>query len=145
MIERKTVNIKEKSASFWQNHESRHCFEIKYKVSKVGNLSREWIKDSLFYSYYTEAYGRALLHYLELLYFTLDPYLIMMNVKQSRIKYHFWVFGMTRPGIEPWSPRPLAKWYRYISWSEYIICSLSTVFIFSQHQPSEYKLKGDNK
>ena len=35
---------------------------------------------------------------------TLDVYLIMLNVKQGGIKYHFWVFGMTRPGIEPRSP-----------------------------------------
>ena len=41
-----------------------------------------------------------------LLYFTLDPYLIMLSVKQGGIKYYFWVFGMTRPGIEPWSPGP---------------------------------------
>ena len=32
----------------------------------------------------------------------------MVNVKQGGIKYHFWVFGMTRPGIEPRSPGPLA-------------------------------------
>ena len=44
-----------------------------------------------------------------LLYFTLDPYLIMLSVKQGGIKYHFWVFGMTRPGIEPRSPGPLAN------------------------------------
>ena len=25
----------------------------------------------------------------------------MLIVKQGRIKYHLWVFGMTRPGIEP--------------------------------------------
>ena len=30
-----------------------------------------------------------------LLHFTLDPYLIMVSVKQGGIKYHFWVFGMT--------------------------------------------------
>ena len=31
---------------------------------------------------------------------TLDLYLIMLCVKQGGIKYHFWVFGMTRLGIE---------------------------------------------
>ena len=36
----------------------------------------------------------------KLLHFTLDPYLLMLSVKQSGIKYHFWVFAMTRPGIE---------------------------------------------
>ena len=44
-----------------------------------------------------------------LLHFTLDSYLIMLSVKQGGIKYHFWVFGMTRPGIEPRSPGPLAN------------------------------------
>ena len=45
-----------------------------------------------------------------LLHFTLDPYLIMLSVKQGGIKYLFFlVFGMTRPGIEPRSPRPLAN------------------------------------
>ena len=32
-----------------------------------------------------------------------------MSVKQGGIKYHFWVFGMTRPGIEPRSLGPLAN------------------------------------
>ena len=39
-----------------------------------------------------------------LLHFTLDPYLIMLSVMQGGIKYHFWVFGMTRLRIEPRSP-----------------------------------------
>ena len=25
----------------------------------------------------------------------------MLSVKQGDIKYHFWVFGMTRPVVEP--------------------------------------------
>ena len=33
----------------------------------------------------------------------------MLSVKQRGIKYHFWVFGMTRPGIEPRFPGPLAN------------------------------------
>ena len=33
----------------------------------------------------------------------------MLSVKQSDIKYHFWVFGMTRPGIEPQFVGPLAN------------------------------------
>ena len=33
----------------------------------------------------------------------------MLSVKQGGIKYHIWVFGMTRPGIEPRSPGPLAN------------------------------------
>ena len=33
----------------------------------------------------------------------------MLSVKQADIKYHFKVFSMTQPGIEPRSPRPLAN------------------------------------
>ena len=44
-----------------------------------------------------------------LLYFTLDPYLIMQSVNQGGIKYHFLSLFMTRPGIEPRSPGPLAN------------------------------------
>ena len=44
-----------------------------------------------------------------LLHFTLDPFLIMLSIKQGGIKYHFWVFSMTRPGIEPRSPGLLAN------------------------------------
>ena len=39
-----------------------------------------------------------------LLHFTLDMYLIMLNVKQGGIKYHFWVFVMTRLGLKPGLP-----------------------------------------
>ena len=42
-----------------------------------------------------------------LLHFTLDPYFIMLSVKQGSIKYQ--VFGITRPGIESRSPGPLAN------------------------------------
>ena len=41
--------------------------------------------------------------------FTFDPYLIVLSVKQGGIKYHFWVFGMTRLGIEPRSHWPLVN------------------------------------
>ena len=45
-----------------------------------------------------------------LLHFILDTYLIMLSVKQGGSKYHFLkVFGMTRLGIEPRSPGPLAN------------------------------------
>ena len=39
-------------------------------------------------------------------FFTFDPYLIMLSVKQGSINYDFWVIGMTRTGIELWSPGP---------------------------------------
>ena len=53
--------------------------------------------------------------FLGLIHFTLDPYLKILSVKQGGIVSHFWVFGMTRPGIEPRSPGPyiyILKKYR---------------------------------
>ena len=47
--------------------------------------------------------------FLGLLHFNLDLYLITLSVEQGGIKYIFWVFGMTRPGIELRSPWPLAN------------------------------------
>ena len=44
-----------------------------------------------------------------LLHFTLDQYLIMVRVKQGGMKYHFLIFGMTGPGIEPRSPEPFVN------------------------------------
>ena len=50
----------------------------------------------------------------------------MLSVKHDGIKYHFWVFGMTRPGIELRSPGPLAntKTYNVI----YILSCTSGMF-----------------
>ena len=36
----------------------------------------------------------------------------MLCVKQEGIKYHFWAFGMARPGTEPRSPESLANTLR---------------------------------
>ena len=33
----------------------------------------------------------------------------MLSVEQGDTNNHFLVFGMTRPGIKPWSPGPLAN------------------------------------
>ena len=51
--------------------------------------------------------GKATIPFPGLLYFILDPYLIILSVKQGGIKYHFWVFSMTRSGIEHRSPGSL--------------------------------------
>ena len=39
-----------------------------------------------------------------LLYFTLDPYLIMLSVKQGGIKYHFLSLWYDDPGLNPGLP-----------------------------------------
>ena len=44
-----------------------------------------------------------------LLHFTLDPYPVILSVKQGGIKYHFLSFGMTRPEIEHRCPGPLVN------------------------------------
>ena len=56
--------------------------------------------------------GKGVTPFPGLTHFTFHPYLIMLSVKPGGIKYHFWVFGMTQPGIEPRSPRPLANTLR---------------------------------
>ena len=33
----------------------------------------------------------------------------MLSIKQGDMKYYFCIFGMIWPGIELWSPRPLAN------------------------------------
>ena len=43
----------------------------------------------LFSRYYTEVLGEGATHFPGLLLFTLDPYLIMLSVRQGGIKYHF--------------------------------------------------------
>ena len=76
--------------------------------SKVCNRSQGQPEGSLFNSYYTKCKEG---HYTfpGLLHFSPDLYLIMLSVKQSGIKYFFWVFGITQPRIEPRSPGPLAN------------------------------------
>ena len=73
-----------------------------------GYRSQGWPEGSLFNSYY-RGVGRLLLWFPGLSHFTLETYLIMPSVMQGGIKNNFWVFGMTRPEIEPRSPGPLAN------------------------------------
>ena len=66
-----------------------------------------------------------------LLYFTLDPYLIMLSVKQGGIKYHFlslWYDSTRSPGplANTLTPRPMSgSIYIYIYiYNVYIYCDL---------------------
>ena len=43
----------------------------------------------------------------------------MLSVKQGGIKYHFWDFDKTRPGIEPRSSGPLTNTLVYIDKNNY--------------------------
>ena len=78
-------------------------------VSKVGDLNRGQPEGSLFNSYNTELYGRALLLSLDCSTLPLICTLycrVLSKVVSSTI---FKVFGMTQPGIEPRSPKPFAN------------------------------------
>ena len=74
-----------------------------YKVSNVGDNSQGQPEGYFFVCYYTTIPFSGLLH------FTLDPFLIMLSVKQGAIKYHFWAFGKAWPGIESWPTKPLVN------------------------------------
>ena len=51
--------------------------------------SRGWPEGSLFDSLLHQGVGEGATPFPGLLHFTLDPYLIMLSVKQGGIKYHF--------------------------------------------------------
>ena len=76
---------------------------------KVGDLSRGWPECSLFNSYYTEVLVRALLLSLDCPTLPLTLTLECWVLSKAASSTIFWVFGMTWPGVEPWSPRPLAN------------------------------------
>ena len=56
---------------------------------KLATFVKGDLKAPLFDSYYTKVKGEGTTPFLWLLHFTLDPYIIMLSVKQSGIKYHF--------------------------------------------------------
>ena len=58
----------------------------KLKEKKIGDLSRGWPEDSLFHK---QIVGESATPFPGWLHFTLDPYLIMLSVKQGGINYHF--------------------------------------------------------
>ena len=45
----------------------------------------------------------------------------MLSVKQGGFKYHFLVFDMTPPGIEPRSPEPLVNTRWHFTWKPFSI------------------------
>ena len=73
-------------------------------------------------------------------HFTFDSYLIMLSVKQRGIKYHLLSLSMTRLGIKPRPPEPLANtnhqanvWYKltcYTISDEKKKCTRSVVYTF---------------
>ena len=58
-------------------------------VSKIGNRSRGWLEGSLLDLLLHQGVGEGATPFPGWLHFTLDPYLIMLSVKQGSIKYDF--------------------------------------------------------
>ena len=85
------------------------CIYIYIYISKVGDRSRGRLEGFLFNSYYTEVYGFAQLPSLDCSTLpsirTLYCWVLSKEVSSTVFK----VFGMTRPGIEPRSPKSLAN------------------------------------
>ena len=77
-----------KSIKFtWEDKEKRYIFFYRsVKVSKVGDHSRGRPEGSLFDSLLHQGVGEGATPFPGLLHFTLDPYLIMLSVKQGGIK-----------------------------------------------------------
>ena len=71
-----------------------------YDVSKVGDRNRGWLEGFLFDSYYTY----VLLHSLDCSTLPLILTLYYWVLSKEASNTIFWVFGMTRPRIEPRFP-----------------------------------------
>ena len=89
-------------------HTHTHVYIYIY-ISKVGDRSRGRREGSLFNRYYTEVYGRALLLSLDRPNLPLICTLYYWVLSKAVSSTIFRVFGMTRPGIQPRSPGPLAN------------------------------------
>ena len=84
-------------------------FELAYLEAVCQRFSRRRPEGSLFDSYSTEVYGRALLLSPDCstlpLICTLKCWVLSKEISSTI----FWVFGIPRPEIEPWSPGPLVN------------------------------------
>ena len=66
----------------------------------------------------------------------------MLNVKQAGIKYHFWVFGMSRRGIETVFPGSLAKTQLVRPMDLFQTIQFSLIIQFSSIWPIDRTLYG---
>ena len=79
-----------------------------YKVSKVGDRSRGWPEGSLLIATTLMCRGGCYsFTWIAPLYPRYVPYIAVLSEEVSSTIFK--VFGMTRPGIEPRSPGPLAN------------------------------------
>ena len=94
----------------WKNSSKiliEHYTIIGIQISKFGDHCRGWSEGSLFNSYYTLMWRRALHHSRDCSTWPLILYPMILSPKHGRIENYFWVFGMIRPRIEPRSPGQL--------------------------------------
>ena len=85
------------------NWSDQNLNEIMSLFKQVGDLRRGWPKGSFFNSYYNRGVGEGATPFPGLLHCTLDPYLIMLSVKQGGIKYHFWVLSLWYDSTWDWT------------------------------------------
>ena len=96
------------------------CVKYVYKVSKVAERSRGWPEGSFFDSYDTNVEGMAQLLSLDCFTLPLIPTLYYWVLNKGASSTIFWVFAMTRPGIEPRYNVPLANTLTSMPMSGYI-------------------------
>ena len=82
-------NANSSMITYWQNMSTMWNPMVIYNKVKVGDHSRGWPEGSLFDSLLHQGVGEGATPLPGLLHFTLDPYLIMLSVKQGGIKYLF--------------------------------------------------------
>ena len=129
------------------------------KVSKVGDRSRGQLEGPLFNSYYTKMSGRTLLLSLDSSTLPLIRTLYCWVLSKVVSITIFWVFAMTRPGIEPRSPRPLANTlpispmsrYQLYTIQKYIftiildiktLCYIKQIYLTHRWDPNKYYHSG---
>ena len=93
----KKFNSKSLSVIFNNNNNNIYIY-----IYNLGNLKAP------FSIVTTQRWREGHYSFLWIATLTLDSYLIMM-LSEGASSSIFLVFGMTRPGIEHWSPRPLAN------------------------------------
>ena len=71
------------------------------------------------------------------------PHLKMLRAKKSTNKYYFWVFCITRSGIEPRSSGPLPNTllHRPMAWIQYNWCFGWVIFQTKEFNPVNIELK----
>ena len=120
IIEKKKKKKKKKKRPSWVNLlfcvslimlviflKNKSCFIIESMIIilnkvKLSPFSRGWPEGFHFDSLLHQGVGEGTTPFPGLLYFTLDPYLIMLSVKQGSFKYHF--LSLSYDSTWDWTP-----------------------------------------